>query len=165
MRLKSLNVSFTSSQVFNILPWICQLELAWHNSESDFPLLSWKLTKVYYEILNLFFVVVVGLRSQSAYKLTIHSIPCSWILKADHSSKSTFPFAGIQHMQQCQVRVFHNFCSELWSKCLKNGLHSGGLNPGPLGHKSSALTTRPRNCFPFLVFFYFLTCDHSFNQF
>ena len=27
---------------------------------------------------------------------------------------------------------------------LKNGLHSGGLNPGPLGHESSALTTRPR---------------------
>jgi hypothetical protein len=28
--------------------------------------------------------------------------------------------------------------------CLKNGLHSGGLNSGPLGHESSALTTRPR---------------------
>ena len=28
--------------------------------------------------------------------------------------------------------------------CLINGLHSGGLNPGPLGHESSALTTRPR---------------------
>jgi len=28
--------------------------------------------------------------------------------------------------------------------CLKNGLCSGGLNPGPLGHESSALTTRPR---------------------
>jgi hypothetical protein len=28
--------------------------------------------------------------------------------------------------------------------CLKNGLHSGGLNPGPLGHESSALTTRPQ---------------------
>ncbi len=28
--------------------------------------------------------------------------------------------------------------------CLKNGLHNGGLNPGPLGHESSALTTRPR---------------------
>ncbi len=28
--------------------------------------------------------------------------------------------------------------------CLKNGLCSGGLNPGPLGHESSALTTRSR---------------------
>jgi hypothetical protein len=27
--------------------------------------------------------------------------------------------------------------------CLKNGLCSGGLNPGPLGHESSTLTTRP----------------------
>ena len=25
-----------------------------------------------------------------------------------------------------------------------NGLHSGGLNPGPLGHESSALSTRQR---------------------
>ena len=49
-------------------------------------------------------------------------------------------------MQQCQVRVFPQFFvpsfdSSEW--CLKNGLHSGGLNPGPLGHESSALTTRP----------------------
>ena len=28
--------------------------------------------------------------------------------------------------------------------CLKNGLHGGGLNPGPLSHESSALTTRPQ---------------------
>ncbi len=28
--------------------------------------------------------------------------------------------------------------------CLKNGFHNGGLNSRPLGHKSSALTTRPR---------------------
>ena len=28
--------------------------------------------------------------------------------------------------------------------CLKNGLHSLGLNPGPLGHESFALTTRPQ---------------------
>ncbi len=27
--------------------------------------------------------------------------------------------------------------------CLKNSLLSGGLNPGPLGHESSNLTTRP----------------------
>jgi hypothetical protein len=27
--------------------------------------------------------------------------------------------------------------------CLKNELHSGGLSPGPLGHESSALTSRP----------------------
>ncbi len=28
--------------------------------------------------------------------------------------------------------------------CMKNGLHSGGLNPRPLSHESSALTTRPQ---------------------
>jgi hypothetical protein len=49
-------------------------------------------------------------------------------------------------MQQCQVSVFStifgpSFDPNEW--CLKNGLHSGGLNPGPLGHESSALTTRP----------------------
>ncbi len=43
--------------------------------------------------------------------------------------------------------------------CLKNGLHSGGLNPGPLGHEHSALTTRPGllaqlTCY---LFFHFIT--------
>jgi hypothetical protein len=49
-------------------------------------------------------------------------------------------------MQQCQVN-FHSifapgFDPNEW--CLKNGLLSGGLNPPPLSHESSALTTRPR---------------------
>jgi hypothetical protein len=50
-------------------------------------------------------------------------------------------------MQQCQVRVLHNFLFQAFDPnewCLKNDLHSGGLNPGPLGLESSALTTRPR---------------------
>jgi hypothetical protein len=33
-----------------------------------------------------------------------------------------------------------NFCFS----CMKNGLHSGDLNPRPLSHESSALTTRPQ---------------------
>ena len=37
---------------------------------------------------------------------------------------------------------FPSFDPNKW--CLKNGLHSGCLNPGPLSHESSALTTRPR---------------------
>jgi hypothetical protein len=49
-------------------------------------------------------------------------------------------------MQQCQVRVFHEFVPSFdpieW--CLKNGLHSGGSNSQPFSHESSALTTRPR---------------------
>jgi hypothetical protein len=49
-------------------------------------------------------------------------------------------------MQQCQVN-FHlifapGFDPDEW--CLKNGLLSGGLNPRPLSHEPSALTTRPR---------------------
>ncbi len=43
------------------------------------------------------------------------------------------------------VRVFlfrRSFDPNQW--CVKNGLHNGGLNPGPLGHESSALTTRPQ---------------------
>ena len=39
-------------------------------------------------------------------------------------------------------KIGQSFDPNEW--CLKNGLHSGGLNPGPLGHESSALTTRPR---------------------
>ncbi len=60
------------------------------------------------------------------------------------SSKSTLPFAGLQHMQQCQVK-FHSIfasCFDPNEWCMKKGLHSGGLNPRPLSHESSALTTR-----------------------
>jgi len=53
-----------------------------------------------------------------------------------------YHFAGLQHMQQCRARVSPNFVPS-YEWCLKNGLHSGGVNLGPLGHESSALTTRP----------------------
>ncbi len=35
---------------------------------------------------------------QSADNLTIHSVPCSWILWANCSSNSTLSFAGLHHM-------------------------------------------------------------------
>jgi hypothetical protein len=59
-------------------------------------------------------------------------------------------------MQQCQVKVYTIFVpsfdpNELG---LKNGLQSGGLNPGTLGHESSALTTRPRLITQHFIFFY-----------
>jgi hypothetical protein len=38
------------------------------------------------------------------------------------------------------TNIVPSFDSNEWG--LKNGLHSGGLNPGPLGDESSALTTR-----------------------
>jgi hypothetical protein len=63
------------------------------------------------------------------------------------SSKSTLPFARLQHMQQCQVNFHSIFAQGFFDPnewCLKNGLLSGGLNPRPLSHESSALITRPR---------------------
>ncbi len=42
---------------------------------------------------------------------------------------------------QCLYKLYTIFDPNEW--CLKNGLHSGDLNPGPLGLESSALTTRP----------------------
>ena len=84
--------------------------------------------------------------SHSAGKLTIHSVPYSWIVLTEYSSKSTLPFAGLYHFQNCQVRVFHNFVPSLNQneRCLKNSLHRRSLNPGPLGHESSVLTTSTR---------------------
>ncbi len=38
--------------------------------------------------------------------------------------------------------LFQVFDPNKW--CLKNGLLTGGLNPRPLSHESSAVTTRPR---------------------
>ncbi len=74
----------------------------------------------------------------------------SLVLKLDFisqpSSKSTLPFAGLQHMQQCQVNFHSIFTSMLWSKWMVHEKWSsqGGLNPRPLSCESSALTTRPQ---------------------
>jgi hypothetical protein len=40
----------------------------------------------------------------------------SWIVTSQLSSKSTLPFAGLQHMQQCQVNFHSIFASMLWSE-------------------------------------------------
>ena len=46
--------------------------------------------------------------------------------------------------------------------CLKNGLYSGGLNPGPLSHEPSALTTRPRLLAPSIPCFNHIEIYFSF---
>ena len=56
---------------------------------------------------------------------------------------STLPFAGLQHMQKCQVNFLSNFkfpCFDQSEWCMKNGLLCG--------HESSALTTRSRRLAP-----------------
>ncbi len=68
------------------------------------------------------------------------------------SSKFTLPFAGLQQLQQCQVNPNE------W--CMKNGLLSVGLNPPPLSHESSALTTRPR----LLSFVWIICIIHASNN-
>ncbi len=72
----------------------------------------------------------------------------SLVMKLDFisqpSSKSTLPFAGLQHMQQLISTQFLLPCIDPNEWCIKNGLRSGGLNPRPLSHESSALNTRPR---------------------
>jgi hypothetical protein len=61
-------------------------------------------------------------------------------------------------MQQCQVNISTLFLLQAFFDpnewCLKNGLLSGGLNPGLLGHESSALTTRPRLLALFVLMVY-----------
>jgi len=62
-------------------------------------------------------------------------------------SKSPLSFEGLQHMQQCQVGLFvpsSEINIDLNEWCVNNGLLKRGLNPGPHGLESSALTTRPR---------------------
>ncbi len=53
------------------------------------------------------------------------------------------------HPPICRITAYATMpglvpCFEPNEWCLKNGLHSGGLNPGPLCHESPVLTTRPR---------------------
>jgi hypothetical protein len=60
------------------------------------------------------------------------------------SSKSTLPFAGLQHMQQCQVDFHLIFASMLWSKWMVHEKWSPQWGFEPSTSQSSALTTRPR---------------------
>ncbi len=67
------------------------------------------------------------------YKLTIPQSPPSHLQDYSTYNNASLDFSTI---------FVPSFDPNEW--CLKNGLYSGGLNPGPLGHESSALTTRPR---------------------
>ncbi len=101
---------------------------------------------IFFIFFYFFFVVVVGLWSQLAkslqfiqyhvagfYKLTIPQSPPSSLRDYRTCNNARLEFSTI---------FVPSFDPNEW--CRKNGLHSGGLNPGPLGHESSTLTTRPR---------------------
>jgi hypothetical protein len=72
-------------------------------------------------------------RVAGVYKLTIPQSPPSHLRDYSLFNNARFEFSTI---------FVTSFDPNEW--CLKNGLHSGGLHPGPLGHESFALTTRPR---------------------
>ncbi len=76
------------------------------------------------------------------YKLTIPQSPPSHLRDYSTCNNARWEFSTI-------------FCSKLWSKWMvpENGFHNGGLNPGPLGLESSALTTRPRLLANEIIFF------------
>ncbi len=103
---------------------------------------------VYIDLLMFFFVFCFfGLRYPSADKLTIHSVPCSRFFQKPtilQSPPSHLPENSICNNARLEFSTIcvPSFDPNEW--CLNNGLHGGGLNPGPLGHESSALTTRPR---------------------
>jgi len=67
------------------------------------------------------------------YKPTIPQIPPSHLQDYSICNNARLEFS---------TNIVPSFDPNEW--CLKNGLHSGDLNPGPLGHESFALTTRPR---------------------
>jgi len=64
----------------------------------------------------------------------------SLVMKMDFirqpSSKSTLPFAGLQHMKQCQVNFNSIFAFMLWSKWMVHEKWS----PQPLSHESFDFT-------------------------
>ncbi len=51
-----------------------------------------------------------------SWQAFISSIVMKLDFVSQPSSKSTLPFAGLQHMQQCQVNFHSIFASMLWSK-------------------------------------------------
>ena len=79
-----------------------------------------------------------------------------------------YPPSHLQDYSTCQVIFLSYFkfpCFDPSEWCMKNGLLSGDSNPRPLGHGSSALTTRPwRLALDTISFFFFLSILKS-NKF
>jgi hypothetical protein len=112
-----------------------------------------------------FWVFFAGIWSWLADKLHL-ILSYEAEFKIQPSSKSTLPLAGLEPLQQCQVNFYLSFLQvfDLMNGASKMGSSVGGLNPQPLSHESSALTTRPQlhafldNCLRFcLVDYVFLT--------
>ncbi len=141
-----------------------------------------KITIICVDLLHTTLALISLSQKNSYFCLNIHLFICLFILEfgpgqltsfisslvmkldfiSQPSSKSTLLFVVLQHMQQCQVIISTQFLLQAFDPnewCLKNGLLSGGLNPGPLGHESSALTTRPRLLTQLLEYLLFLDKD------
>ena len=84
------------------------------------------------------------------YKLTIPQSPPSHLQDYSICKNARLEFSTI---------FVPGFDPNEW--CLKNSLHSGGLNPGPLGLESSALTTRPRLLASKMFCFQSLVLNHG----
>jgi hypothetical protein len=87
----------------------------------------------HFQFLTYFFI---GLWCHSDDKVTIHSIPFSWIFYKPTISQG--PPSHLRDYSTCNNACLEfstifvpSFDPNEW--CLKNGLYSGGLNPGPLG--------------------------------
>jgi hypothetical protein len=104
--------------------------------------------KIFYFLFSFFFSFFVGVWSLLADKLHfILSYEVGFL--SQPSSKSSLPFAWLQHVQLCQVNFYSNFAPGFWSKWMVHekwfpqcGFET--LNPQPLSYEPSALTTRPR---------------------
>jgi len=98
-------------------------------------------TDFFFFIGNLVLVSWQAFISSLCMKLDFISLP---------SSKSTLPFAWLQHMQQCNARLISTRfllpCFDPNEWCIKNVLHSVGLNPRPFSNESSGLNCHEGLC-------------------
>jgi hypothetical protein len=104
---------------------------------------------------NLRFVVVCNILGSRKFRKCWERVAMQKSLRTPDVTrfyKPTIPQSPPSHLQDystCNIvrlefSIIFVPSFDIDKRCLKNGLHSGGLNPGPLGHESSALTTRPR---------------------
>ncbi len=100
-----------------------------------------KMTEIW-KVTSFFFCFFFGLQSQLA---DIVSIPCTRFYTLTIPQSPPSHLRDYSTCNNASLEFSRNFVSSFdpneW--CLKNGLHSGGLNSVPLDHESSALTTRP----------------------
>jgi len=120
----------------------CEGQLAWRGNLRKTTLVSLFSLRFAYKQHDFFFFWSLGLVSWQAFISSLDSYETGFYKPT--VLKVHLPFLEDYSICNNARLISTQFLLPYFEWCMKNGLHSGGLNPRPLSHESSAITTRPR---------------------